>query len=147
MFLDHITISNFRGIDNLSLQFDKTTILIGENNTCKSTILDALQLVLDTTRNKTKFEEYDHPISKNNIPKTSDNPIEITLYFSEQSDNEWSNEIVQGLRDIVQFDDSDRNHVILQVQSKYDATTNESNPEWAFLDLNGNKMGVNIGKN
>lgn len=46
MFLQQIDIVNFRGIRQLSLTLDETTVLIGENNTAKSTILDALQICL-----------------------------------------------------------------------------------------------------
>jgi putative ATP-dependent endonuclease of OLD family len=44
MFLCQVHIANFRGIKKLSLILDDTTVLIGENNICKSTILDLLYL-------------------------------------------------------------------------------------------------------
>ena len=46
MLLKDIKIRNFRGIDSLEIPLDKVTVLIGENNTGKSTILAALQMVL-----------------------------------------------------------------------------------------------------
>ena len=44
-----IDIANFRGIKKLSLNLDETTALIGENNTSKTSILDAIQLCLGRT--------------------------------------------------------------------------------------------------
>ena len=61
MFLQQIDIENFRGMRELSLRLDQTTVLIGENNTAKSAILDALQICLSRslTRKKGIFAEYD----------------------------------------------------------------------------------------
>jgi putative ATP-dependent endonuclease of OLD family len=61
MFLTRIDIKNFRGLVELSLSFDKTTVLIGDNNTGKSTILAAIQLCLTRVLNKRggAFGEYD----------------------------------------------------------------------------------------
>ena len=46
MLLEKIDIVNFKGIRNLSLRLDKTTVLIGENNTGKTTVLEAIQICL-----------------------------------------------------------------------------------------------------
>ena len=46
MIVDEIEINNYRGIRSLSLKLDETTVLIGENNTGKSTILAALESCL-----------------------------------------------------------------------------------------------------
>jgi putative ATP-dependent endonuclease of the OLD family len=45
---DRLIIHNFRGIENLEVSFPATvpTILIGSNNTCKSTVLNAFALAL-----------------------------------------------------------------------------------------------------
>ena len=46
MKLKDLTIMNFRGIRSLVLPLDGLTVLIGENNAGKSTILEAIRLVL-----------------------------------------------------------------------------------------------------
>lgn len=46
MRLVDITIANFRGIRSLQLPLSQLTVLIGENNSGKSTILEAIRLVL-----------------------------------------------------------------------------------------------------
>jgi putative ATP-dependent endonuclease of OLD family len=47
MKLYKIEIQNFRGIKSLDLTIDDMTVLIGENNTCKTSILEALRLALN----------------------------------------------------------------------------------------------------
>jgi putative ATP-dependent endonuclease of OLD family len=47
MHLSHIHITGFRGISSLSVSFHKgINVLIGENTTCKTAVLDALRLCL-----------------------------------------------------------------------------------------------------
>ena len=142
MFLKQIDISGFRGIQQLSLQLDQTTVLIGENNMGKSTILEALQLALDSTatRNKIKFTEYDHYLSKNTKQVTDGDMFKIILHFVVQSDDKWPDDIVRSMSDVIQYDDSNRQSVTLCVQSRYDASTNETKPEWSFLDINMQKI-------
>ena len=62
MKLVEVTIENFRGIHSLHLLFDDLTVLIGENNTGKSTVLEAIRLVLTRgfgVRRGGQFNEYD----------------------------------------------------------------------------------------
>ncbi|PPZ19050.1 ATP-dependent endonuclease, partial [Escherichia coli] len=46
MYLENIEILGFRGINRLSLTLDDNTVLIGENAWGKSSLLDALSLLL-----------------------------------------------------------------------------------------------------
>ena len=47
MTIENISITNFRGIENVTLNLNgKSTILFGENGVGKSTVLDAIELVL-----------------------------------------------------------------------------------------------------
>jgi recombinational DNA repair ATPase RecF len=46
MRLHRIQIDNFRGITSLDLTLGDTTVLIGENNTGKTAVLDALRFAL-----------------------------------------------------------------------------------------------------
>ncbi len=41
MILRTFRIENFRGITKLELELDRTTVLIGENNTGKTSVLEA----------------------------------------------------------------------------------------------------------
>ena len=46
MYLKELIIKNFRGIEHLELEFQKgLNVIIGENNTGKTAVIDALRLV------------------------------------------------------------------------------------------------------
>src|SRR5262249_36582294 len=117
MFLHQLDISNFRGIKKLSLTLDKTTVLIGENNIGKSTILAALQFCLNRsiTRRSGIFTEYDYHLSNKDSQPADAEPIEIILRFSEQKENEWPDEVVQMLFDAVQVNDEGLQSITLRI--------------------------------
>ncbi len=50
MRISKLSIKNFRGVANAELVFQSHTVLIGDNNTGKSTVLEALDLVLGPDR-------------------------------------------------------------------------------------------------
>lgn len=55
MYIEHIRIENFKGIVDRTISFNpRFTVLIGDNGTGKSTILDALAVSLGTVLNQTK---------------------------------------------------------------------------------------------
>ena len=142
MFLEKIEIANFRGIRNLSVRLDETTVLIGENNTGKSTILEALQFCLSRslTRKDSIFSEYDyHLLNKDSQPADSD-AVEIILRFAEQTENKWPDEIAQILAPAVQVNEDGLQIIILRVRSKYEDATDDFVTTWKFLDLAGNEL-------
>ena len=142
MLLRQIDIVNFRGIRQLSLTLDKTTVLIGENNTGKSTILDALKICM--TRSLTQrggaFTEYDYHLPEKMSQPVESDAIEVTLRFVEQSKDEWADGVIQMLDGIVQIGDDELQSVVLRVRSKYDDATEDFVTSWDFLDLNGNEL-------
>ena len=146
MFLKYIDITQFRGICQLKIQLDHTTVLIGENNTGKSTILDAIQLALGsftTIREKAKFVEYDHHLATKDSQASDSSPIEIILHFSEEKLDEWAAGVTQKLSEVIQIDAEYRQSVTLRVRCKYDADIGESVPKWDFLDLKKQELKVN----
>ena len=66
MKLSRLKISNFRGIRYAELLFPNHVVLIGDNNTGKSTVLEAIDLVLgpDRLRNRTPIDEHDFYMGK-----------------------------------------------------------------------------------
>ena len=142
MFIDQIDIKNFRGIRNLSLKLDETTVLIGENNTGKSTILAALESCLSRNLNRrdSAFSEYDYHLpEKDSEPMDSDG-IEITIRFHERFENEWPDEVLQALAQAVQTTDDGKQSVIFRVQSSYHEDVDDFVTSWDFLDLAGNEL-------
>jgi putative ATP-dependent endonuclease of OLD family len=61
MKISHLSIENFRGVRTASLFFSDHAVLIGDNNTGKSTVLEALDLVLgpDRLSRQSPIDEHD----------------------------------------------------------------------------------------
>ena len=86
MRLSKITIENFRGIKYVEIELDRdVTVLIGENNTGKTSVLEALRLCLDIVKSdKTcNFSEFDFYRDEVRQDISSCAPINITLNFLE----------------------------------------------------------------
>lgn len=142
MFLKEIQLKNFRGIEQLTVPLDDICVLIGENNSGKSTVLDALRICLtrSLTRRGSVFEEYDYHLNAHGAEPSKASPIEITLTFSERTENEWPDEISQILADAEQVDDAGLRSVILRVTSGYDPAISDFATDYNFLDLSGNPL-------
>ena len=142
MRLTQIDISNFRGIRSLSLSLDDCTILIGENNTGKTTILDALQACLSRNLNRRGgiFSEYDYYLSERYRQPAESDPIEITLRFVERYEGEWPDEIPQTLAKAVQTRDDGKQSIVLRVRSYFDDERADFVTDWHFLDLSGHEL-------
>jgi putative ATP-dependent endonuclease of the OLD family len=136
MFLTKLDIKNFRGLVELSLSFDETTVLIGDNNTGKSTILAAIQICLNRTLNKRggTFVEYDYHLKDKDGQPIDAAPIEITLTFSESNQGKWSDEIIQMLNGVTGIGHDNLQSIILRVTSRYDDATKNFTISVDFLN-------------
>jgi putative ATP-dependent endonuclease of OLD family len=145
MKLKEITIENFRGIRTLHLPLDGLTVLIGENNTGKSTVLEAIRLVLARgfgVRRDGRFTEYDfHLKDAGATPQTAD-PILITLHFAEVQENEWPDTVVQQMSEVIQLDTDGLNHIWLQAKGSYQSESGSFETKWAFLNNSGVELNL-----
>ena len=134
-------IRNFRGIESLDLELGPVTVLIGENNSGKTSVLDALKLCLRDLgpRRRVVFDPMDHHMADSRSEPSSADPIEIEMRFSDRPGEEWDEELVGRLTRvrILQVDDDLRNHVRLRVTSRYDRSSGEFSHHWGFLDPRG----------
>lgn len=143
MKLIEIKIENFRGVRSLHLPLDGLTVLIGENNTGKSTVLEAIRLVL--TRGfgvwrGSQFTEYDfHLKDANATPQTADQ-ISITLHFAEEQENEWPDAVIQQMSEVIQLGTTGLNHIWLQAKGGYQAESGSFETKWAFLNSSGAEL-------
>ena len=66
MKLSRLQVSNFRGIKKATLLFPNHVVLIGDNNTGKSTVLEAIDLVLgpDRLSRRSPIDEHDFHIGR-----------------------------------------------------------------------------------
>lgn len=143
MKLCGIKIENYRGIRSLQLPLDRLTVLIGENNTGKSTVLEAIRLVLTRgfgTRRGGQFTEYDfHLNDANATPQTAD-PISITLHFAEEQESEWPDTVVQQMSEVIQLDTTGLNQIWLQAKGIYQAESGSFETKWVFLNSSGAEL-------
>ncbi|MBT3379344.1 MAG: DUF2813 domain-containing protein [Lentisphaerae bacterium] len=141
MRLSKITIDNFRGIEHAEIELDRdVTVLVGENNTGKTSVLEALRLCLDTVRSdKTcNFSEFDFHRNETRSDLPSCEPISITLSFLESEEHPWPEHITQGLNDVIVG--SDYSAIKFRVTARYDADAGEPVQSWSFLDDADNEM-------
>lgn len=137
MKLVEIKIENFRGIRSLHLPLDGLTVLIGENNTGKSTVLEAIRLVLMRgfgARRDGRFTEYDFHLTDEAATPQTANPILITLHFAEEHESEWPDTVVQQMSEVIQLDTDGLNHIWLQAKGNYQAESGSFETKWAFLN-------------
>lgn len=144
MRISAVRIRNFRGIGNLDLRLGPVTVLIGENNTGKTSVLDALKLCLRDLgpRRRAVFEALDHHLPDGEAEPSSADPIEIAVEFADRPDDEWKDGLVGRLNRVrvLQIDDKGRNHVRLRVTSRFDPSVGEFVHDSSFLDLNGDAL-------
>ena len=144
MKLREIRVKNFRNLVDTTVPIDDTTVLVGENNSGKTALLDALRIALprSVAARGTPFDEYDYHMSKpEDSPQTSEG-ISIELWFREDESDEWKDSLIQSLSEIVQIDPTkDLDYIGLRLSSKYDKTLKEMTTKWEFLALDGQPLG------
>jgi putative ATP-dependent endonuclease of OLD family len=147
MLLTSLKIEHYRGIKSLELALGSTTVLVGENNCGKTTVLHALRACLSSLRSSGRaspFEEFDlHFDSRTADPSTAP-PIVITLTFEEKIAGEWSDEVEQRLGGdggvIALVLPDDRSRVQLRVSAEYSKVTQDIDTSFEFLDAVGSPL-------
>jgi putative ATP-dependent endonuclease of OLD family len=144
MNLSTIRIQNFRGIKDLTIDFNEVTVLIGENNSGKTSVLDAIRIALRDLRSKRGlvFEPLDFHLKDDKAEPSGADPIKFTLTFLELHPDAWPKEAVSALNRarILQVHEDGRRQVCLFVTGRYNASTSEFDQDWQFLDLAGNPL-------
>lgn len=142
MILKTFEIENFRGIAKLTLELDRTTVLIGENNSGKTSVLEALHTCMNRglSRRATPFSEYDFHLATEDAEPADAPPLVLTLTFEESQKDEWPDEIAQAFSNAIQTLDDDRQRLSFRVTAKYDKATRDFAVEWSFLDKVGSPL-------
>ena len=147
MLLTNLKIENYRGIKSLELSLDETTVLVGENNCGKTTVLHALRACLHSLRSGGRasvFDEFDLHFENADADPNSAPPIVITLTFEESIAGEWSGEIERQLGGdsgvIVLVPPDDRSRVQLRITAEFSDVTQEIDTAFDFLDAAGNPL-------
>ena len=143
MYLRQVTVENFRGIEKVTVDLGETTVLIGENNSGKTSFIDALRLSLEkvVARKGNPFDDYDHRLLSKDSQPGDAGKVAITLVFAESKPDEWEEEVVQALGDVAVLTGDDRRVITLRVSCQFDSAAKDFVPDWEFLDPNGVRLG------
>ena len=147
MRLSKFKIENFRGIECTEIELERdVTVLLGENNIGKTSILEALRLCLDTVKSDRicNFTEYDFNRNETRQALSSCKPIVLTLSFLESETYSWPPHITQNLNDVIVG--SDYAAIKLRITARYDDDNAEMVQGWSFLDDAGNEMVAKAGR-
>lgn len=79
MRIARIEINNFRGIDTCELFFPEHAVLVGDNNSGKSTILEAIDLVLGPQRLSQRSVIDEHDFHAGRYLDSENNPVDIII--------------------------------------------------------------------
>lgn len=147
MLLTRLKIEHYRGIKALELALGNTTVLIGENNCGKTSVLHALRACLHTLRSGGRgspFDEFDLHFDSRAADPTTAPPIVMTLTFEEQTPGDWAEEIEQRLGGdagvIALVPPDDRSRVQLRVSAEYSSASQDIETTFDFLDAAGNAL-------
>lgn len=134
MFLKETIVENFRSLKDVDVILDDSTILIGENNSGKSTLLDAIRKGLSRPVTRFIFDDYDFFMdSEISSPKDSEG-IKIVLIFEERIVGEWEGFITDTFIEALQYRDSEKAAIILQTTASYNEVTSDIEVKTAFLN-------------
>ncbi len=141
MRLSSLTIENFRGIKHTTVKFDRDiTVLIGENNTGKTSVLESLRLCLDAIKSdKTcNFSEFDFYRDNERTEISICDPIRITLRFFESEEHPWPAHITDSLDNVIVGRDCAE--INLRVTAQFDVTAGVPVQNISFLDDSQNEL-------
>lgn len=144
MKLTHLRIQNFRGLRDLSLELDEVTVLLGENNSGKTAVMEALRLCLTEVRSRrgTAFHAYDFHLKDAAADPASAEPIRVSLTFAEHEAGAWSPRVLRELTGVgvLQLAPEGRAQVTVRVTARYEPGPKEPAQTWDFLDLSGEPL-------
>lgn len=134
MFLKELRIKNFRSLKDINIKLDETTILIGENNAGKSTLLDAIRKGLSRQGMKYVFDDYDFYLDSEMASLKDSDGIKIVLIFEEREIDEWDGDIRDTFIDAIQYLDGEKASIILQTSASYNKLTSDIEAKTVFLN-------------
>lgn len=140
MHLCKVIIRNFRGIRDLTVDLDRVTVIIGENNTGKTAFLEAIRICLNRLRSRSwRFNEFDYYLANESSTSLDADSINIELLFQEIEGNALKEETAQDLISAMYFKNGKYN-IHLRVVSGYNDYKMEYETKWMFLNGDGTEM-------
>lgn len=141
MLLRSVTLKRFRAFEDVVVDLDESTVLIGENNSGKTSFLDAIRLCLGRplSRRSSAFDESDAHHSKDGGQTKIAEDFEIIFAFGESTRGEWIPALVQKLADVVVLRGELR-EIRLRVICALDPDIKEYLTDWEFLNPEGEAL-------
>src|SRR5437763_1843923 len=100
MNLRSVELENFRGVKSAQVSFDSKTVLIGENDCGRSSIMEAIALALGWNSGPGEFRFRPFHLHRPAGAASSSPPaISIVLEFCESNPAEWDGAGFETLRD------------------------------------------------
>ena len=126
-----IRIKGFRGLENIEIDLEKTTVLTGANNTGKSSVLYALEIALGSRL----ISQEDFFIKERDQSKEDEYilidllivPIDTNKNRCDKFSKNW--ESLFGSKNMMQQDDLDRQFVPLRTKVTFDNKSNTYKPQ------------------
>ncbi|GAB1439150.1 ATP-dependent endonuclease [Providencia sp.] len=145
MYLERVEIYGFRGINRLSLELNNSTVLVGENSWGKSSLLDALDLLLSPEHTDYQFSLHDfhHPAGSDESRYRS---LQIVLKFCERRKGRHQSYRFHNLSSVWVDNGDALKHIFYRVSAelKDDDTIVVDK---SFLNSGGNKLSLdNVSK-
>lgn len=142
MHLAKIVVENYRGFTRVELDLDDTTVLIGENNSGKTSVLDAIRacLLRSFPRRGNPFDDHDYHLPSSKSRPGDAGLLAITVYFAERKNGEWPTDIIQELGDVLVLDQSGLYRATLRIESKFEPSLGDFEFDWDFLDPAGKAL-------
>ena len=146
MFLKEVIVENFRSLKKVDVMLDDSTILIGENNSGKSTLLDAIRKGLSSPGTRYMFDDYDFFMdSEMSSPKDSEG-IKIVLIFEERTGDEWAGSIRDTFFEAFQYFVGERAAIILETTASYNEVTSDIEVKTVFLNKDFKPISTKVQK-
>lgn len=120
MYITKLELRNFRGFEQESIDLDDITVFVGENNTGKSTIMDAIKFVIGTPTWNEGLTRYDYHLHASGSNPGDSGDIVIKAEMSEKKEDEWPDEIQQILPDSIDIDEEGLRHFYFMLKGTYD---------------------------
>lgn len=141
MKITRLTIKNFRGILESELHFNGDTVLVGDNNTGKSSILEAIDLVLGPERLSRHPIIDEHDFYAGKYISTTDEPIKIEIEVvvsdlsTEQESHfrnhlEWWDANSKQLLEGPPVTSTDANHIFAAIRLKFNGFYDEEEDDF-----------------
>lgn len=142
MNISSIRIRNFRSLVDVVLPMSAETVIIGENNTGKSAVLDALRFAFSrTTARRVQPSDYDFHMSDPAADPRDSDGIQVEVVWSEQEPDEWPDSVVQELQPVVQTDVlKDLRAIYLRYIYRFSAATKSFGARWEFTNARGEEL-------